>query len=130
MLLSALEACGVDNARIEVEGGGELPLWDGNAVGWAEEIQLAGLQLAPTLDGTMAGPREPLAPHKVSLPESTHEVDLRHSFAFLSGQLGSHCCIQLPNKLPLPQCRALEKGLTRAGGCMCRSLRCKKGTPF
>ena len=72
VLLSALEACGVDNARIEVEGGGELPFWDGNAVGWAEEIQLAGLQVAPTLDGTMAGPREPLAPHKVSLPQSTH----------------------------------------------------------
>ena len=91
MLLSALEACGVDNARIEVEGGGELPLWDGNAVGWAEEIQLAGLQIAPTLDGTMAGPREPLAPHKVGLPHSTHEVNLHHGLAFSSCQLAQRC---------------------------------------
>ena len=31
-VLSALECCGVDNARIEMEGGGELPTLDGSAV--------------------------------------------------------------------------------------------------
>lgn len=31
-LLSALECCGVNNARIEVEGGGELPTLDGSAM--------------------------------------------------------------------------------------------------
>ena len=31
-VLSALECCGVDNARIEIEGGGELPTLDGSAV--------------------------------------------------------------------------------------------------
>ena len=30
-LLSALECCGLDNARIEVEGGGEIPTLDGSA---------------------------------------------------------------------------------------------------
>ena len=31
-LLSALECCGVDNARIEIEGGGEVPTLDGSAM--------------------------------------------------------------------------------------------------
>ena len=31
-LLSALECCGVNNARIEIEGGGELPTLDGSAM--------------------------------------------------------------------------------------------------
>jgi hypothetical protein len=31
-LLSALECCGVDNCRIEMEGGGELPTLDGSAM--------------------------------------------------------------------------------------------------
>ena len=30
-LLSALEAMGVDDARIEVEGNGEIPILDGSA---------------------------------------------------------------------------------------------------
>ncbi|EFJ46631.1 hypothetical protein VOLCADRAFT_105382 [Volvox carteri f. nagariensis] len=47
-LLSALEACGVDNARIEIEGGDELPVLDGSAEGWTDEICRAGLRYAPT----------------------------------------------------------------------------------
>jgi UDP-3-O-[3-hydroxymyristoyl] N-acetylglucosamine deacetylase len=57
-LLSALEACGVDNARIEIEGGGdvdgdevinigpllEVPVVDGSALGWVLEVQKAGLR--------------------------------------------------------------------------------------
>ncbi|KAG1681298.1 hypothetical protein FOA52_007344 [Chlamydomonas sp. UWO 241] len=50
-LLSALEACGVDNARIEVDGGPELPLLDGSAYSWAAEIQDAGLTYAFRGDG-------------------------------------------------------------------------------
>lgn len=46
-LLSALEALGVDNARIEVEGGWEVPVVDGSAMGWALDIQFAGLRPAP-----------------------------------------------------------------------------------
>lgn len=37
-LLSALEGCGVDNARIEIEGGSEIPIIDGSALGWVIEI--------------------------------------------------------------------------------------------
>eukprot|EP00195_Chlamydomonas_chlamydogama_P005783 CAMPEP_0202901626 /NCGR_PEP_ID=MMETSP1392-20130828/14362_1 /ASSEMBLY_ACC=CAM_ASM_000868 /TAXON_ID=225041 /ORGANISM="Chlamydomonas chlamydogama, Strain SAG 11-48b" /LENGTH=544 /DNA_ID=CAMNT_0049588215 /DNA_START=73 /DNA_END=1704 /DNA_ORIENTATION=+ len=47
LLLSALEACGVDNARIEIEGGAEIPIIDGSALGWVMEIQYAGLRPAP-----------------------------------------------------------------------------------
>ncbi len=51
MLLSALEACGVDNARIELEGGQEVPVLDGSALGWALHIQQAGLRPAPVQGG-------------------------------------------------------------------------------
>ena len=37
-LLSALEACGIDNARIEIEGGCELPIIDGSPLGWCINI--------------------------------------------------------------------------------------------
>lgn len=40
LLLSALEACGVDNARIEIEGGHEIPVLDNSALGWCVEIQV------------------------------------------------------------------------------------------
>lgn len=38
-LLSALEMLGVDNARIEVEGGSEVPIVDGSALGWTVDVQ-------------------------------------------------------------------------------------------
>lgn len=47
LLLSALEACGVDNARIEIEGGHEIPVLDNSALGWCIEIQVAGMRPAP-----------------------------------------------------------------------------------
>ncbi|KAG2441679.1 hypothetical protein HXX76_003297 [Chlamydomonas incerta] len=49
-LLSALEACGVDNARIEIEGGVEVPVIDGSAGGWTQQIQLSGLTHALARD--------------------------------------------------------------------------------
>ena len=86
-LLSALEACGVDNARIEVrriacslafklaptradvrclltnnvqiEGGRELPIIEGSALGWCGELQKAGLREAPA---TAAGAAPKTAP--------------------------------------------------------------------
>ncbi|KAI7838145.1 hypothetical protein COHA_008076 [Chlorella ohadii] len=45
-LLAALECCGVHNARIEVEGGKEVPIIDGSALGWATEVLRAGVQTA------------------------------------------------------------------------------------
>ena len=38
-LLSALEGCGIDNARIEIEGGTEVPIIDGSALGWCIALQ-------------------------------------------------------------------------------------------
>lgn len=51
-ILSALEACGVDNARIEIEGGSEIPVADGSALTWALEIQKAGIREAPVAPGS------------------------------------------------------------------------------
>lgn len=55
-LLSALEACGVDNCRIEVEGGREVPVLDGSALGWVLEIQQSGLRPAPFEVGVQVRP--------------------------------------------------------------------------
>eukprot|EP01025_Chloroclados_australasicus_P047874 TRINITY_DN5400_c0_g2_i1.p1 TRINITY_DN5400_c0_g2~~TRINITY_DN5400_c0_g2_i1.p1 ORF type:complete len:405 (+),score=82.59 TRINITY_DN5400_c0_g2_i1:23-1216(+) len=41
-----MEACGVDNARIEIEGGDEVPVFDGSALGWVQEIYKSGLKPA------------------------------------------------------------------------------------
>jgi UDP-3-O-[3-hydroxymyristoyl] N-acetylglucosamine deacetylase len=43
-LLSALAGCGIDHARIEVDGG-ELPLLDGSAKEWVNAISQSGLLL-------------------------------------------------------------------------------------
>ena len=47
-LLSALEALGVDNARIEVEGTGELPILDGSAFPFCYQASRVGLVGAVT----------------------------------------------------------------------------------
>merc|ERR1712113_611354 len=44
-LLAALEACGVDNCRIELEGGREIPVIDGSAHGWTTLISRAGVTI-------------------------------------------------------------------------------------
>ncbi|CAG9465346.1 unnamed protein product [Pedinophyceae sp. YPF-701] len=41
-LLAALEASGIDNCRIEIEGGSEIPMVDSTAFGWCEYIMRAG----------------------------------------------------------------------------------------
>ncbi len=45
-LLAALEAYGVDNARIEIEGGSEVPVVDGSALGWMVGIEETGVKEA------------------------------------------------------------------------------------
>lgn len=52
LLLAALEASGVDNARIEIEGGHEIPVLDNSALGWCIDIQCAGLRPAPIRPGS------------------------------------------------------------------------------
>eukprot|EP00242_Pyramimonas_sp_CCMP2087_P011177 CAMPEP_0198210534 /NCGR_PEP_ID=MMETSP1445-20131203/20478_1 /TAXON_ID=36898 /ORGANISM="Pyramimonas sp., Strain CCMP2087" /LENGTH=465 /DNA_ID=CAMNT_0043884617 /DNA_START=58 /DNA_END=1452 /DNA_ORIENTATION=+ len=60
-LLSALEASGVDNARIEVEDGFELPILDGSADGWVSGIVDCGVVAAETAGGERM-PRKALQP--------------------------------------------------------------------
>nr|BAJ87037.1 predicted protein [Hordeum vulgare subsp. vulgare]BAJ95331.1 predicted protein [Hordeum vulgare subsp. vulgare] len=50
-LLSAMEALGVDNCRVEVSGGDEIPLLDGSAQEWVEAIRGAGLCEADDIGG-------------------------------------------------------------------------------
>ena len=54
-LLAALEACGVDNARIELEGGSEVPIVDGSSLGWCIELQKAGVRPAHEAAAGAAG---------------------------------------------------------------------------
>jgi len=42
-ILSALEVCGIDNCRIELEGGREIPVIDGSAYGWTTLIIHVGV---------------------------------------------------------------------------------------
>ncbi|KAL6543858.1 hypothetical protein OROGR_010355 [Orobanche gracilis] len=71
-LLSALEATGVDNCRLEIEGSGdcdrsaEVPIFDGSAREWVEAINQAGLKVAVDSGG---GSCEKLAPY---LSEPVH----------------------------------------------------------
>uniref|UniRef100_A0ACD5TVE9 Uncharacterized protein n=1 Tax=Avena sativa TaxID=4498 RepID=A0ACD5TVE9_AVESA len=50
-LLSAMEALGVDNCRVEVSSGDEIPLLDGSAQEWVEAIRGAGLCAAEDVSG-------------------------------------------------------------------------------
>lgn len=56
-LLSALEAIGVDNARIELEGSGEVPIVDGSAYQFAYECARVGLVPAHADGSTAEVPR-------------------------------------------------------------------------
>lgn len=42
-LLSSLEACGVSNCRIEIEGGREVPVLDGSSSGWVSQVSRVGV---------------------------------------------------------------------------------------
>ncbi|KAL0042919.1 hypothetical protein WJX79_003736 [Trebouxia sp. C0005] len=80
-LLSALEGFGVDNARIEIEGGPEVPIVDGSALGWAIDLhqtQLCPAQsIAPSKDA-----RSDKVTRKVLAPKK--ELTLRRGDAFIT----------------------------------------------
>ncbi|KAJ1425346.1 UDP-3-O-acyl N-acetylglucosamine deacetylase [Sesbania bispinosa] len=65
-LLSALEAAGVDNCRIEIENldaqshDAEIPIFDGSAKEWMAAVEEIGLKVATDLDGKSC---EKVAPH-------------------------------------------------------------------
>ncbi|KAK7310123.1 hypothetical protein RJT34_07416 [Clitoria ternatea] len=65
-LLSALEAAGVDNCRIEIQNSdaqgrdAEVPIFDGSAREWVAAVEEVGLKVATDLDGKSV---EKMAPH-------------------------------------------------------------------
>ncbi|KAL6566322.1 hypothetical protein OROGR_001937 [Orobanche gracilis] len=101
-LLSALEATGVDNCRLEIEGSGdcdrsaEVPIFDGSAREWVEAINQAGLKVAADSGGRSC---EKLAPY---LSEPVH-VMKNDSFiaAFPSPEVNITYGIDYPHLLLL-----------------------------
>ncbi|KAL3751169.1 hypothetical protein ACJRO7_012050 [Eucalyptus globulus] len=97
-LLSALEATGVDNCRIEVVGldagdrDVEVPILDGSAGEWVEAIEGVGLKVAKDAGGNSL---EKMAPY---LDEPVH-VWRNDSFvvAFPSSQVHISCGINFPH---------------------------------
>jgi len=60
-ILAALEACGVDNCRIELEGGREVPVIDGSAHGWTTLIIRVGVvQCEQKIQKGLIKVREPI----------------------------------------------------------------------
>ncbi|WVZ56054.1 hypothetical protein U9M48_006640 [Paspalum notatum var. saurae] len=74
-LLSAMEALGLDNCRVVVRGGDEIPLLDGSAQEWVEAIQSTGLCVAEDTNGQKL---EKLA------PEIHEPVYLRRDDCFIA----------------------------------------------
>eukprot|EP00899_Mesostigma_viride_P021360 jgi/Mesvir1/29225/Mv18820-RA.1 len=70
-LLSALEGMGVTNARLELRGGGEVPLLDGSADLWVKAIREAGVVLAASSGGEPL----PCSSLAVARPITVHEGD-------------------------------------------------------
>ncbi|KAJ3701043.1 hypothetical protein LUZ61_004748 [Rhynchospora tenuis] len=83
-LLSALEALGVDNCWIEIDGGNEIPLLDGSSKGWVELIKSNGLCIATDDEGLE---RERLVP-KLLEPVHLHRDD-----SFIVAVPSSETCI-------------------------------------
>eukprot|EP00898_Chlorokybus_atmophyticus_P000285 jgi/Chlat1/1257/Chrsp115S01695 len=67
-LLSALEGCGVDNARIELRGGAEVPLLDGSARDWVAAIRDSGVIPAHSNNNT-----SPQHSHHSRVPLHVHK---------------------------------------------------------
>lgn len=76
-LLSALEASGVDNCRIEIEGGDEVPIIDGSALPWSEAIIDAGVTRAR---GSTDGREVRKLVREPGVPVSVHDGESFISF--------------------------------------------------
>ncbi|KAJ3673948.1 hypothetical protein LUZ60_005940 [Juncus effusus] len=98
-LLSALEAVGVDNVRMEIEGGNEIPILDGSSKQWIELIKSTRLCVAKNHRGQKM---EKLAP-KLIEPIHLHKND---SFivAFPSSEIRITYGIDFP-KVPAIGCQ-------------------------
>lgn len=98
-LLSAMEALGVDNCRVEVSGSDEVPLLDGSAQEWVEAIRSAGLCVAEDISGEKL---EKMAP-KIDEPVYLRKDDCFVS-AFPSSQIHITYGIDFP-KAPAIGCQ-------------------------
>lgn len=85
-LLAALVSCGIDNARLEVDGP-EIPLLDGSALGWVEAIQAAGV-VAQT---------QPRSPLRLQRP-----VSLQWEDAWVAAFPADHCRLTYGIDFDLP----------------------------
>ncbi|XP_042007203.1 probable UDP-3-O-acyl-N-acetylglucosamine deacetylase 1, mitochondrial isoform X3 [Salvia splendens] len=89
-LLSALEACGVDNCRIEIGGSNncdrsvEVPIFDGSAREWVDAINQSGLKVAVDIGGQSC---QKLAPY---LNEPVHVL---HNDSFIAAIPYPKVCI-------------------------------------
>ena len=72
-LLSALEAIGVDNARVEVEGSGEIPILDGSAYEFCYHAARVGL--VPATKEGAEGAEVPRMAWKLTEPITVNEGD-------------------------------------------------------
>uniref|UniRef100_A0A804LGD1 UDP-3-O-acyl-N-acetylglucosamine deacetylase n=1 Tax=Zea mays TaxID=4577 RepID=A0A804LGD1_MAIZE len=98
-LLSAMEALGVDNCRIEVSGGDEIPLLDGSAQEWVEAVQGVGLCAAEDANGEKLDKLAPEIQEPVYLRK--HDCFIA---AFPSPQIHITCGIDFP-KVPAIECQ-------------------------
>jgi UDP-3-O-acyl-N-acetylglucosamine deacetylase len=64
-----VQALGVDNARVEVEEGAELPVLDGSAEGWTRGVRDAGVVAARDASGAQLPRTVPKPPNTVLVSE-------------------------------------------------------------
>ena len=81
-LLSALEALGIDNCRIELEGTGEIPIMDGSASSYAYDISSVG----PTPALSEGGAQAPRKSWKI-----TENVMVQEGDAFMMFNVDDKC---------------------------------------
>lgn len=79
-LLSALEACGVADARLELRGGREVPLLDGSAAPWVEVVRQAQMGVFAAAggdqgEGQAAGDQQRPRARRLVRPVNVHEGD-------------------------------------------------------
>mmetsp|Transcript_11759 Transcript_11759/g.22429 ORF Transcript_11759/g.22429 Transcript_11759/m.22429 type:complete len:463 (+) Transcript_11759:218-1606(+) len=107
-ILSALEASGVDNARIEVQEGTELPVLDGSAEGWLGGVTDCGVVPAvcpkgKTRDRLAYKPSEPIVVssgesfimlHPEDKPRITYTIDFSAKSSAIGKQSHSWCPLE------------------------------------
>ncbi len=131
-LLSALLACGIDNALIEIDGA-ELPIFDGSALVFVEQIEAAGVLEQEELKAVYRL-RAPVSwsqgdVHLVALPSDEYRITYTLSYPHSSVVGTQYYSVQVNEdrfKKEIAPCRTfciyeevaplVEKGLIKGGG--------------